>query len=232
MATALTKQEIMNQVCGLLSLPLFTVSRGSTEPRTFFDAVAVAIGIDPERFTSKQLLAEAIARYLGQDWDSSCDSRESAAAGGGTVTAEGLNRILRGLQQFGASEDQRFELRLRARMAKTQLPREKPTGADQPVRVSVTSATFKRSDEVAEWVLKYAKGVCEHCSAQAPFVTKDGTAYLEVHHVKPLAEGGADTVENAVAVCPNCHRAAHYSAAASEIRDRLVDHLRTRRYTL
>jgi 5-methylcytosine-specific restriction protein A len=232
MATALTKQEIMNQACGLLSLPLFSVSRGSTEPRTFFDAVAAAIGVDPARYRSKQLLAEAIARQLGQDWDSSCDSRESAAAGGGTVTAEGLTRILRGLQQRGASEDQRFELRLRARMARTQLPRQKPTGADQPERITATAVSFKRSAEVAEWVLKCAKGVCEHCSAQAPFVTKDGTAYLEVHHVKPLAEGGADTVENAVAVCPNCHRAAHYSAVASEIRARLVDYLRTRRYSL
>ena len=25
-----------------------------------------------------------------------------------------------------------------------------------------------------------------------------------------LADGGADTVENAIAVCPNCHRELHY----------------------
>jgi len=33
---------------------------------------------------------------------------------------------------------------------------------------------------------------------------------LEVHHKVPLAEGGDDTVENAIALCPNCHRHAHY----------------------
>ncbi len=230
MATALTKQEIMNQACDLLSLPQFPVSRGSTEPRTFFDAVATAVGVDPREYTSKQLLAEAIARRLGQDWDSSCDSRNEAASGGGTVTAEGLSRILRGLQQRGASEDQRFELRLGARMAREQLPRQKPTGADQPERVVGTTMSFKRSAEVAEWVLKYAKGVCEHCSAPAPFVTKDGTAYLEVHHVKPLAEGGADTVENAVAVCPNCHRAAHYARDAVDIAKKMAESIRRRVY--
>jgi 5-methylcytosine-specific restriction protein A len=230
MATALTKQEIMNQACDLLSLPLFPVSRGSTEPRMFFDAVAAAVGVDPREYTSKQLLAEAIARRLGQDWDSSCDSRNEAASGGGTVTAEGLSRILRGLQQKGASEDQRFELRLGARMAREQLPRQRPTGADQPQRVTGTTMSFKRSAEVAEWVLKHAKGVCEHCSGPAPFVTKDGTAYLEVHHVKPLADGGADTVENAVAVCPNCHRAAHYSKDADAIGARLTDYVRSRKY--
>jgi 5-methylcytosine-specific restriction protein A len=81
-------------------------------------------------------------------------------------------------------------------------------------------------------VLKYAKGVCEYCSVPAPFLTNGGTPYLEVHHVVPLADGGADTVENAVAVCPNCHRAAHYSVDAAEIRDRLFGYLRKRHYSV
>ena len=29
-----------------------------------------------------------------------------------------------------------------------------------------------------------------------------------------LADGGPDTVENAVALCPNCHRRLHYSGEA------------------
>ena len=36
--------------------------------------------------------------------------------------------------------------------------------------------------------------------------------FLEVHHVKRLAKGGADVPSNTVALCPNCHRAAHYGA--------------------
>jgi 5-methylcytosine-specific restriction protein A len=31
-----------------------------------------------------------------------------------------------------------------------------------------------------------------------------------VHHRIPLAKGGEDSVDNAVAVCPNCHRKGHY----------------------
>ncbi|WP_256325004.1 HNH endonuclease signature motif containing protein [Nitrosomonas sp. Nm132] len=38
----------------------------------------------------------------------------------------------------------------------------------------------------------------------------DGSPYLEVHHKIPLAFGGEDTVVNAIALCPNCHREAHY----------------------
>ncbi|WP_147195697.1 HNH endonuclease [Rummeliibacillus stabekisii] len=33
---------------------------------------------------------------------------------------------------------------------------------------------------------------------------------LEVHHIKRLADGEEDTVENAIAVCPNCHRELHF----------------------
>lgn len=32
----------------------------------------------------------------------------------------------------------------------------------------------------------------------------------EVHHKVPLSAGGDDTVENAIALCPNCHRKAHF----------------------
>lgn len=34
--------------------------------------------------------------------------------------------------------------------------------------------------------------------------------YLEVHHIIFLAQGGDDTVDNAEALCPNCHRRKHY----------------------
>ena len=36
------------------------------------------------------------------------------------------------------------------------------------------------------------------------------TQYLEVHHLERPAEGGSDTLSNAVAACPSCHRELHY----------------------
>ena len=61
------------------------------------------------------------------------------------------------------------------------------------------------------WILKNSSGICESCNEPAPFTKHDGDFYLEVHHLRRLADGGSDTVTNAVAVCPNCHRALHYS---------------------
>ena len=39
---------------------------------------------------------------------------------------------------------------------------------------------------------------------------KDGTPYLESHHIIWLKDGGADSLENTVALCPNCHRKMHH----------------------
>lgn len=221
MAKGPTKQAIMNDISELLGIERFRVSRGSTEPREFFDAVAAAVGVAVDSSTSKQLLAEAVARRLGQEWDETCDSRHRPASGGGTVTGEGLRRILQGLQARAATEDQRFELQLESRLADRRMPTAKPEGVVAPTRVRSSATSFRRSVEVAAWVLKHARGKCELCSEPAPFVRVTGEGYLEVHHVQPLAEGGPDTVENAVAVCPNCHRAAHHARNASDIADRL-----------
>ncbi|MCD9544043.1 hypothetical protein GLP24_04155 [Photobacterium carnosum] len=45
----------------------------------------------------------------------------------------------------------------------------------------------------------------------APFTKKsNGEPYLEVHHIKPLSQGGEDSLENVKAICPNCHREMHF----------------------
>ena len=70
---------------------------------------------------------------------------------------------------------------------------------------------YERNPDVVAEVLIQAKGICQACKQPAPFLKKsNGEPFLEVHHVKRLADGGEDTVENAIAVCPNCHRHAHY----------------------
>jgi len=61
-------------------------------------------------------------------------------------------------------------------------------------------------------VLNKAEGVCENCRSKAPFIKETGTPYLEVHHLRHLADGGSDTVSNTIAVCPNCHQEFHYGS--------------------
>jgi 5-methylcytosine-specific restriction endonuclease McrA len=75
----------------------------------------------------------------------------------------------------------------------------------------VKTAQFVRNPDVVAEVLERAEGRCESCKKPAPFLRKsDGRPFLEVHHKIMLAAGGDDTVANAIAACPNCHRKLHF----------------------
>jgi len=81
----------------------------------------------------------------------------------------------------------------------------------KPGSIRVMTTAYARNPDVIAEVLIRALGTCEGCKKSAPFARKsDGTPYLEVHHRIRLADGGDDTVENALALCPNCHRKQHY----------------------
>ncbi len=80
-----------------------------------------------------------------------------------------------------------------------------------PEKIYTKIGVYKRNPDVIVEVLERAKGDCEKCGRFAPFFRKsDNSPYLEVHHKVRLADGGEDTVENAIAICPNCHRELHY----------------------
>ena len=78
-----------------------------------------------------------------------------------------------------------------------------------------------RSDAIRLYAKKRADGKCEGCNELAPFETKSGP-YLEVHHLIRLADGGPDKPENVIALCPTCHRRAHYSINHLEFNDELI----------
>lgn len=86
-----------------------------------------------------------------------------------------------------------------------------PQGNPAPEQTPVTTLVWRRLASVVEHVLNRAGGRCESCGA-IPFVGDDDDVFLEVHHVRTLADRGPDTICNAVALCPNCHRAFHYAA--------------------
>lgn len=70
---------------------------------------------------------------------------------------------------------------------------------------------FKRNPHIVAERLHRADGKCDKCGRSAPFDRRsDGTPYLEVHHLVHLSEGGADSLDNTLALCPNCHREFHF----------------------
>jgi hypothetical protein len=71
---------------------------------------------------------------------------------------------------------------------------------------TVTSIQRERSEATKKYAHARANGQCEGCGKDAPFLSRKGIPFLEVHHLTALASGGVDTPVNVAALCPNCHR--------------------------
>ena len=101
----------------------------------------------------------------------------------------------------------------RERMAKELSDSELKKRAKCASRRPSTSVSSVKRHERSEWVSEYSKrwaeGVCQLCGEPAPFLDKDGAPFLESHHINWLSRDGEDSIENVVALCPNCHRRVH-----------------------
>lgn len=113
------------------------------------------------------------------------------------------------------------ELERRVAALRARGPSLRPSGHRAPQRTARQQSAYARNPMVKAWVLQEAKGRCELCMQPGPFQLSDGELFLEVHHVRPLTQDGPDTTDNAVAVCPNCHRRLHLANDAQEQRERL-----------
>ena len=86
-------------------------------------------------------------------------------------------------------------------------------GSSRPV----TSNTYIRDEFISEYTKRCANGICELCENNAPFRDKNGNPYLESHHIVWLSKGGSDSIDNTVALCPNCHKKMHVVADPNDV---------------
>ena len=81
----------------------------------------------------------------------------------------------------------------------------------KPQRQMREVVDYKRNLAVVAGALARANGNCEMPNClMSLFKRDDGRNFLEVHHVVPLSEDGEDTMRNASALCPMCHRELHF----------------------
>lgn len=84
---------------------------------------------------------------------------------------------------------------------------------------------YERSAKVRVYALRRADGICEACGGEAPFETATGRPFLEVHHIRRLADEGPDRVRWVAAICPNCHRRIHHGRDGSSFNQRLSERI-------
>lgn len=95
--------------------------------------------------------------------------------------------------------------------------------ASQPIVLShpTRSEYRSRSAKVARYVLARSNGICEACKKPAPFTRTNGAPYLEIHHTRRLADEGPDDILHVTAICPNCHREAHFGSDLEGFREKI-----------
>jgi hypothetical protein len=84
---------------------------------------------------------------------------------------------------------------------------------------------YTRSKKIKKYVKKRADGLCEGCGERAPFTSKTGKPYFHAHHVHELSDGGSDTIDTVIALCPNCHYRVHHGQGGEEYNQQLIEKL-------
>ncbi|MGO8880521.1 MAG: HNH endonuclease [Desulfomonilaceae bacterium] len=98
----------------------------------------------------------------------------------------------------------------------------------QPHKKSDAEVQQSRSKVVKAFARACANGICQFCGNPAQYNDLDGTPRLHVHHICYLGEDGEDSIENVVAICPNCHDIIHVrqdEKDAALLRARVHEHL-------
>lgn len=101
--------------------------------------------------------------------------------------------------------------------SESQLKKEALKKKNQASVSTVQTQVYYRDPVIAAYVKQRAKGFCQLCGSKAPFADQNGNPYLECHHIEWLSKGGMDSIDNCVALCPNCHRKMHIQNDAKDI---------------
>jgi 5-methylcytosine-specific restriction enzyme A len=92
-------------------------------------------------------------------------------------------------------------------------------GTDGAERKRTTRSEVKRDVQVRKAVIARATGGCERPSCND---TRRYRGFLDVHHI--LGAEKSDRVWTCVALCPNCHREAHYAPDHEKINAELLEY--------
>ena len=89
---------------------------------------------------------------------------------------------------------------------------------------TTTVSIYRRNPEITHLAKLMARGICRLCEQEGPFMDQTlvgdqalAFRFLETHHVRWLSKGGSDSINNTVALCPNCHRKMHHVASERDV---------------
>lgn len=168
--------------------------------KRYYEGLAAKFGRTEKAFEYRMQNISYVMTLLGRDWLTGLKPAKNVGA---NVAAE-IEAMIAEAEGRKFVPVAAFEIEAREEARKKHLA--KPQGNCHPASTSFAITQYQRDAAVKAWVLQQANGKCESCDQPAPFNGSDGQPFLEVHHVRQLADNGSDTITNAVALCPNCHK--------------------------
>lgn len=215
-----TKDELRASVAAYLEMQQLDRAGSPFTKKRYYEDLGNRFGRTAKSFEYRMQNISYVMSLMGRDWLSGLKPAKNVGA---NVAAQ-IEQLIAEVEGKSVVPVVAFEIAVREDVKKKTLPL--PTGSRNPKVVTASVTQYQRDASVKAWVLKQADGTCECCRQPAPFNGADGLPYLEVHHVRKLAENGADTTTNAVAVCPNCHRELHYGDRAKELVEALYKNIK------
>ncbi|MDW6005011.1 HNH endonuclease [Vibrio mangrovi] len=174
--------------------------------KQYYHELSARFGRTEKSFEYRMQNISYVYSLLGRGWVSGLKPAKNVGSSNAAIIERLISEV-EGQQSLKIAE---FETQVLSYKAKNIL--EKPQGIKEPEKMYSSVTTYVRDPKVKAWILKHANGYCECCDNKASFITAEGEPFLEVHHLRRLADGGSDTISNTLALCPNCHREMHYGA--------------------
>lgn len=187
--------------------------------KQFYRRLAQKFGRTEKAYEIRMQNISYVLSLMGRGWLAGLKPARSIDSG----TAAQVEKLLEQIEGHKRAPIVAFEITAREQARHKNLPR--PHGNPNPKSRKMAVTHFQRDAGVKAWVLQQASGMCECCEKTATFSGADGLPYLELHYVRQLAEGGPDTVSNAVALCPSCHAEIHHGANAPALVAWLYDNV-------
>ena len=204
MSNEWSREELLASVEAYLDMQRMHRAGEKFIKKRYYEDLASRFGRTDKSFEYRMQNISYVMTLLGRIW---LPGLKPAKNVGANVASE-IEELIGLAEGRSVASIAGFEIEVRDQLKQPRLA--EPSGRSRPTSTAVSITQFQRDASVKAWVLREANGNCECCSRPAPFMTTDGTPFLEVHHVRQLADQGSDTITNAVALCPNCHRELHY----------------------
>lgn len=204
-----TEEELRAAVIAYLDMQTKASLGKPFVKKHYYRELASRFGRTEKSFEYRMQNISYVCAEIGREWLSGLKPAKHV----GSTTFTHIERLIRQQELASASYQHAPE-------------QPHPQGVETPQSRYVIANSHERDLQVREWVLQHATERCESCKAPAPFITTAGEPFLEIHHLKGLAEGGSDTIRNTVALCPNCHREMHYGCNKTEIVEALYQRIK------